>query len=268
MPATTPKSSRRDGGQNALRDLLEGYGCLFLPHETGIGGRFSCLTNVGLILAIARGLDPYAVRQGASDVMSELLSGGSDKPSMAVIGAALNVGLYKDKAVSNVVMMPYANQLNRFSHWFVQLWAESLGKGGQGTTPMAALGPVDQHSQLQLFMDGPKDKLVTVIAPEVEGTGPFIDPSLAQRAGLTFMAGRQVGDLVGAQARATVAALKGAGQPTRFIRVPEVSEYVIGYLMMNFMIETILTAGLLGVDAFDQPAVEVGKKIARDFLSD
>ncbi len=258
---------RQPGVANGLRDLLEGYGCEILDHERDIGGRFSCLTNVGLMLALARGLDPYAIRQGASDVMTELLSSSSFEASLPVVGSALNVGLFREKGVSTVVMMPYANQLDRFSHWFVQLWAESLGKDGLGTTPVAALGPVDQHSQLQLYMDGPKDKLVTVIAPRSEGKGPRIEKGLAVKAGLDYMADRTIGDLVNAQARATVDALRGAGQPTRFISIPTVEEHVLGYLMMNFMIETILSAGLLGVDAFDQPAVEVGKGIARDFLT-
>lgn len=257
--------ARRDGVPNGLRDLLAPFGCAFLEHDPDIGGRFSSLTNVGLLPAMARGLDAIAIRRGAERAVAELLNSDGEA-SMALTGAAVQVGLYRERGISTSVMMPYANQLSRFGHWYVQLWAESLGKDGRGTTPVAALGPVDQHSQLQLYMDGPKDKLITVVSPETGGLGPRMDEELAIRAGLSFMAGRTVGDLVEAQARATVAALKGAGQPSRFIRLGALSEEVLGYLLMSYMVETILAAGLLGVNAFDQPAVEIGKKQARDYL--
>lgn len=259
---------RRDGVKNGLRDLLEPKGCKFLEHETDIGGRFSALTNVGLLLAIARGLDAGAIRSGAMEAVTSLLASPDFDDCMPVQGAAVNVGLLKESGISNVVMMPYANQLDRFSRWFVQLWAESLGKEGLGTTPIAALGPVDQHSQLQLYMDGPKDKLITVIASKTEGQGTKIAPELAGVAGIDYMADQHIGDLVAAQAEATTRALTEAGRPTRFIRLSEIDEPTLGFLLMSFMIETVLTAGLLGVDPFDQPAVEVGKRLARDFLSD
>lgn len=256
---------RRSGVNNGLRDLLEDFGCAFLDHEIEIGGRYSCLTNVGLILAIARGLDPFAIRAGASDVITQLLS-GSYEDFMPVLGAATSIGLYRDKNISNVVMMPYVNQLARFANWYVQLWAESLGKDGLGMTPIAALGPVDQHSQLQLYMDGPSDKLITIIATATTGKGPHVPKDLADKSGLDYMADRHVGDLVSAQARATVEALQQAGRPVRYIRVPLINEYVLGQLLMSFMVETIIAAGLLGVDAYNQPAVEIGKGIARDHL--
>lgn len=258
---------RVEGVKNGLRDLLEDFGCAFLEHHTGIGGRFSSLTNVGLILAIARGLDPFAIRAGAKAVVDGLRADPADAELLPVDGAAVSIGLLKERGISDVVMMPYANQLARFSAWYVQLWAESLGKDGLGMTPIAALGPVDQHSQLQLFMDGPKDKLITVISTDIEGTGPVVDPALAKKAGMDYMAGRTVGDLVHAQARATVQALRSAGQPTRSLHISELSEFALGQLLMSFMVETILAAGLLGINAFDQPAVEIGKKFARDHLS-
>jgi len=259
-------SEERQGGvKNGLRDLLGSYGCEFLDHELEIGGRFSCLSNVGLLLAIARGMDPYVIRQGACDVVTQLLSDEYDD-FMPVVGAALSIGLHKEKNISNIVMMPYANQLARFANWYVQLWAESLGKDGSGITPMAALGPVDQHSQLQLFMDGPRDKLVTIVATSTTGKGAFIDRELAHLAGLDCMADRHVGDLVSAQSRATIEALQKAGRVTRYIRVPEINEFILGQLLMSFMIETVLAAKLLGVNAYDQPAVEIGKQIAWNHL--
>lgn len=255
------------GVSNGLRNLLAGFGVKFLDHETGIGGRFSSLTNVGLLLAIARGLDPFAIRAGASDVITGLLNDPKSADFLPVDGATVSVGLYKERGTSDIVMMPYANQLARFSAWYVQLWAESLGKEGQGMTPIGALGPVDQHSQLQLYMDGPKDKLITIIATATEGQGPLIDKPLAEKAGIGYFGGRHVGDLVSAQARATANALKEAGQATRFIKVDKIDEYALGQMLMSFMLETIIAAGMMEINAFDQPAVEIGKRMARDFLS-
>ena len=162
--------------------------------------------------------------------------------------------------------MPYANQLQTFSSWFAQLWAESLGKEGKGTTPIVALGPVDQHSQLQLYMDGPLDKLVTIIVPEMRGAGPAIDKDLAKRAGVDYLGDSHVGDLVTAGAYGTGEALQQAGRPVRMITTSELDEAVLGHLLMSFMIETIIAADLFGVNAFDQPAVELGKVIARHYF--
>ena len=164
-------------------------------------------------------------------------------------------------------MMAYAGRLERFSRWFVQLWAESLGKDGKGTTPLGALGPVDQHSQLQLFIAGPRDKLFTVITVATEGQGPRIDAELAKRAGEPDFGGKTIGDLVAAQGRATAETLAKNGCPVRTIHLPRLDETSLGALMMHFFLETMIAAHLLGVDAFDQPAVEEGKVLAKRYLA-
>jgi glucose-6-phosphate isomerase len=160
--------------------------------------------------------------------------------------------------------MPYSDRLGRFSHWFAQLWAESLGKHGKGTAPIACLGPVDQHSQLQLFMDGPHEHLITVIRVPTTGTGPRISEELAKSAGLDYLAGRSAGDLVAAQSIAVPEALGRAGRPVRTFDLLRLDERALGALMMHMMLETILAAHLLGVDPFDQPAVELAKVITRE----
>jgi glucose-6-phosphate isomerase len=164
-------------------------------------------------------------------------------------------------------MLPYADRLESFSAWFVQLWAESLGKAGKGSSPVAALGPVDQHSQLQLWMDGPREHLVTVMRTPLAGTGPRLDPDLAKLAGIDLLAGRTIGDLVDAQAHAIPEALGQAGRPVRVFELDHIDERMIGALMMHFFLETVLAAGLLGIDPFDQPAVELGKQIAMQRLA-
>ena len=166
-------------------------------------------------------------------------------------------------------MMPYADRLAPFALWFRQLWAESLGKDGAGTTPIRAIGATDQHSQLQLYLDGPADKVFTLITPALWGSGPRIDGTLAAAAAAApELVGRTVGDLVAAQQRATAETLAAAGRPTRVIRVERVDERTLGALFMHFMLETILAAGLMGVEPFDQPAVEAGKQLARRYLEE
>jgi glucose-6-phosphate isomerase len=146
------------------------------------------------------------------------------------------------------------------------LWAESLGKQGEGTSPIACLGPLDQHSQLQLFMDGPREHLVTVLRTATTGQGPKIDPGLAKAAGLEEMAGRYVGDLVAAQSHGVPAALASAGRPVRTFDLSSLDEFTMGALLMHFMLETILAGRLLGIDPFDQPAVELAKVLSRERL--
>ena len=254
------------GIKNGLRGLFAANDIPLLDHHTGIGGRFSVLTNVGLLPALARGLDAGAVRAGAKSVVDAMRAAQSPADFAPAVGAALAVALSKDKGIRIQVMMPYADRLGKFGHWFVQLWAESLGKKGEGTSPIACLGPLDQHSQLQLLMDGPREHLVTVLRVASAGQGPKVDAALAKAAGLEEMAGRHVGDLVAAQAQGVPAALASAGRPVRTFDIAHLDEFTMGALLMHFMLETILAGRLLGIDPFDQPAVELAKVLSRERL--
>ena len=253
------------GKANGLRDLLGKYRVPMLDHDTGVGGRYSALTNVGLLPAAMLGLDVAAVREGASLALAPVLARKPAAHVPAAVGAALSVALSESKSIS--VLMAYCDRLQRFTHWYVQLWAESLGKGGKGTTPVAALGPVDQHSQLQLFIGGPRDKLFTVVTVDGAGHGPRIDGELARLAGEPGLAGKTIGDLVAAEGRATAETLAKNGCPVRTIHISKLDEESLGELMMHFMLETIIAAHLLGIDAFDQPAVEEGKVLAKKYLT-
>jgi glucose-6-phosphate isomerase len=255
------------GKPNGLRDLFFSLGIPMLDHHTGIGGRFSCLTNVGLMPAMARGLDAVAIRAGARSVIEALLSSKAPDDFAPAVGAATAIALSQERGIRTLVMMPYADRLGRLAAWFVQLWAESLGKGGEGTSPIAALGPLDQHSQLQLYMDGPREHYLTVLRVDTRGTGPVIDAGLAKRAGAAMLAGRTVGDVVSAQAHAVPEALARAGRPVRTIDIAKLDEKTLGALMMHFMIETILAGRLLGLDPFDQPAVELAKILTKERLA-
>jgi glucose-6-phosphate isomerase len=251
--------------RNGLRDLLAPYKVPFLEHDTGVGGRFSVLTNVGLLPAAALGLDIAAIRAGAAQALAPVLAGKPPAEVPAAVGAALAVALAPNRPIA--VLMAYADRLERFARWYVQLWAESLGKDGKGTTPVGALGPVDQHSQLQLFIAGPRDKLFTVITVDAAGKGPRIAADLAKACGEPGFAGKTIGDLVAAQGRATAETLARNGCPVRTIHIDSLDEASLGELLMQFMLETIIAAHLIGVDAFDQPAVEEGKVLAKQYLT-
>jgi glucose-6-phosphate isomerase len=253
------------GKPNGLRDLLGAYRIPMMDHDPGVGGRFSVLTNVGLLPAAVCGLDIGAIRTGAADALAPVLAGKPPAEVPAATGAALAVAHSASKPIA--VLMAYADRLERFTRWYVQLWAESLGKDGRGTTPLGALGPVDQHSQLQLFIAGPRDKLFTIITVAPGGRGPRIAADLAKLSGEPGFAGKTIGDLVAAQGRATAETLVRNGCPVRTIAIDKLDERHLGELLMHFMLETIIAAHLLGVDPFDQPAVEEGKVLAKQYLT-
>jgi glucose-6-phosphate isomerase len=256
----------KPGKRNGLRELLTQHKVALLDHDPNVGGRYSALTNVGLLPAAAIGLDIGALRQGAGLALAPVLAKKAPADVPSALGAALNVALAETKGKSISVMMAYADRLERFTHWYVQLWAESLGKNGKGTTPLAALGPVDQHSQVQLFIAGPRDKLFTVLSVAGKGLGPRMDAELAKIAGEPGFGGKTIGDLAAAEARATAETLAKNGCPVRTFHIETLDEAALGELMMHFMLETIIAAHLMGIDAFDQPAVEEGKVLAKKNL--
>jgi glucose-6-phosphate isomerase len=253
------------GKPNGLRALLGAHKVAMLDHDPGVGGRFSVLTNVGLLPAALVGLDIAAIRDGAASALASVLEERIPSAVPAAVGAALSVALGGGKPIT--VMLAYADRLERFTRWYVQLWAESLGKDRKGTTPLGALGPVDQHSQLQLFIAGPRDKLFTIVTVAAAGRGPRMSADLARLAGEPELAGKTIGDLVAAQGRATTETLARNGCPVRTIHLDRLDEASLGELLMHFMLETIIAARLIGVDPFDQPAVEEGKVLAKRYLS-
>ncbi|HBC55463.1 MAG TPA: glucose-6-phosphate isomerase [Alphaproteobacteria bacterium] len=255
-------------GDRPLRRLAAQYDIPVVDHPPRVGGRYAVLTAVGMVPAICLGLDPVAIRTGAAAVLDPLdPEAGAVEPAAipAAEGAALSVAAARTLAQPMQVFMPYGDRLERFAMWHRQLWAESLGKQGKGTTPVTALGPVDQHSQLQLYLGGPRDKLYTIFTQSLAGAGPRAvtdDPDLA------WLSGRTIGDLADAEQRATIDTLIANGRPLRTIAIDRPDAPTIGALMMHFMLETILAADLLGVDPFDQPAVEEGKQRARAYLAE
>jgi glucose-6-phosphate isomerase len=253
---------------NVLRRLALRFGLPTLDHDPGIGGRYSVLSNVGLLPALLAGLDVEALRQGAGEVLDATLGASSPRDSAPALGASVAVALSEAHGIGTTIVMPYIDRLAHFGLWFRQLWAESLGKDGKGTTPIRALGTVDQHSQLQLYLAGPPDKMFTLVTGEAAGTGAIVARDIASDPALAYLAGKRMGDLLDAEQRATAQSLMRNQRPTRLIHIARPDARSMGALLMHFMLETIIAADLLGVDAFDQPAVEEGKVIARQYLGE
>ena len=257
----------RSGKLHPLRALLEPFGTPFLEHHTDVGGRYSVLTNCGLLPAAVLGLDVEALRLGAGRAVAPLFAGKDVRETPAAVGAALHLAAMRS-GKNIAVLMPYADKLALLTRWWMQLWAESLGKDGQGTQPVGALGPVDQHSQQQLYLAGPKDRFFTVITTGVKGKGPQIDAGLAEKIGQADFAGKTIGDMVAAQGVAMIDTFARNGCAVRRFHVEHIDETSHGELLMHFMLETILTGYAMGVDPFDQPAVEEAKLLAKRYLAE
>ena len=243
---------------NPLRTILSDMGAPILAHDPDLGGRYSAFSVVGAIPALLLGLDPQALRAGARATLEDA--------SAAIDGAALSVAA-SDAGLNQSVMWVYRDRLARLPKWWRQLWAESLGKNGKGTTPIDAQGPVDQHSQLQLYLDGTNDKLFTLIdAPAmVDATA---NEAWAKKNDLALYAGRGMSEVVEAQVRATAETLTAAGRAVRRISfAAPLEEANLGALLMHFILETLIAARLWNVDPFGQPAVEQGKALTRKYLS-
>jgi len=254
--------------QSALADFADGIGAVKLDHPTGVGGRYSVLTMVGALPGLCMGLNFKQLRAGAQAALDQVLNAGTPADAPAAVGAALHQALAEQNKLATTVLWPYTDALAVFGGWWRQLWAESLGKDGKGSTPVSVLGPVDQHSQLQLFRDGPGNALFTLMAVDTKGKGPTAPKARANKLGLKYLAGRKLGDLVDAEARATAQTLFKNGRPVRQIHLTQVDEFHTGALMMHFMLETIIMGRLMGVDPFDQPGVEEGKVLARQYLAE
>lgn len=251
-----------------LRRFAEANNIPVFEHDPNIDGRYSVLSLVGMLPAMIAGVDVNAVRSGAAEVLNATVSADQAEQSPVAMGALINVGLSDHHGVSQTVLMPYLDRLDRLGLWYRQIWAESLGKNGKGSTPVVGVGAIDQHSQVQIYIDGPKDKLFTIVYGPHVGTGPKIQKDLIAKMddGVDYLEGRTLGDLIDAEQRATADTLIANKLPTRIIRLASLDERALGALFMHFILETIIAARLWQVDPFGQPAVEQGKVLARQYL--
>lgn len=250
--------------QSPLKRLADRYGCVCIDHDQGIGGRFSALSLVGLLPALLMGVAVERVVAGAETTFQTFIQ--NIESHSITESVVLMHHICKERSINQTVLMTYVDQLEPLGRWFRQLWAESLGKEGKGITPINATGTVDQHSQLQLYLDGPKDKLFTVITHPLNWVGDRVSPEISDSIDFHFMSGRTMGQLMDAEQRATIQVLQKNNCLTRIIEMNEVSPENAGSLMMQLILETILTADIMGVNCFDQPAVEQSKLLTREIL--
>ena len=259
-----------DPERGTMRTICDANGYTTLPVPDGVGGRFSVLSPVGLFSAAMAGIDIEALLDGAAEMDERC-----QNPDMLANPAALLATLLcelGDAGKVNHVMMPYASGLYLMADWFRQLWAESLGKrfalDGKtevftGYTPIKALGTTDQHSQVQLYREGPNDKAFCLLEVESFAGAPG-DRGLTIPKGLgieplSYLEGRSFEDLLMAEKRATEFALVESLRPNLTIRFPKIDARSIGQFIQLFEVTTAYAGKILGIDAYDQPAVETGK---------
>jgi glucose-6-phosphate isomerase len=256
-----------DPARGILRRIAMDDGLETLAVPPGVGGRFSVLSPVGLLPVAFAGLDVHALCAGAAS-MDERTRASKMAGNPAAFHAAV---LYaaRERGASIHVLMPYSDRLIRFAEWYGQLWAESLGKrvalDGRvvetGQTPARALGATDQHSQIQLYVEGPRDKLVTFLRVDEHASDQAIPEAFADVATLACLGGHTFGELLNMEQVATELALADAGRATTTITLPRVDEVTIGQLYHFFAVQTLVMGGLLGIDPLDQPGVEAGKRM-------
>ena len=243
-----------------LFNIAKKNNCTLLEHKKDIGGRYSIFSNVGMIPAILAGLDVKKVHLGASKVIEN-----SD-----FLNTFKFAQIFKFCSSNNYfsnVMMTYSDGLTYFGKWYLQLWAESIGKKDRGITALHAVGTTDQHSQLQLYLDGPKDKYFTFIKSNHHKKGLKIDTEIMKEESINYLINKTMGDLMHAEQDATIDTFKLNNFKFREILLSEINEEAMGGLMANSIMETIAACIYFEVDPFDQPAVEQGKALTKKYLS-
>jgi glucose-6-phosphate isomerase len=249
-----------------LREIAtkEGYRTLEVPD--GVGGRFSVLSAVGLFSAAMCGVDIDALMAGAADMDKRLKGDDLTKNPAALLAAVHYILNNKGKPMS--VMMPYSTSLYYLADWYRQLWAESIGKRYDvtgkkevfaGQTPIKALGTTDQHSQVQLYREGPNDKIITFLEVERFGNKLTIPTSMKGNETLAYLADSNFQTLINAEKLGTEYALLESQRPTMTLLFPNISPETVGQFLMLYEVAVSYMGGLLGINTYDQPAVQLGK---------
>jgi glucose-6-phosphate isomerase len=255
-----------DPKQGTLHSIAADDGLRSLEVPEGVGGRFSVLSAVGLFSAAMCGIDIDSLLAGARD-MDARASNEDFYKNPAAINAAVHYEFYnRGKRIS--VMMPYSYAVKDLADWYRQLWAESLGKASDlsgnevhiGPTPVKALGTTDQHSQVQLYREGPNDKLFTFLQINNFERDLAIGPAPDCAPELGFLAGADLSRLLNSEKKATEYALLQSRRPCLTVIFDEVNAYAVGQFIYLFEVTTSLAGALFGINAYDQPAVELGKE--------
>ena len=239
---------------------------VLLPVPKNIGGRFSILTAVGLFPLACAAIDIKKILKGAEHIREKFILEKSFDNAACVYGALQYIADFRH-GQSIQVLMPYSSQLYETGKWFRQLWAESLGKKknpsddeGVGPTPVAALGATDQHSQMQLYMEGPRDKTITFIEIEKFEKDMRVPASAKDIPSLSYLSGVSMTRIIHAEREASAQALRDAGRPNMTIFLRDISTESFGALILHFEIATAIAGCLYGINTYDQPGVEAGKR--------
>lgn len=249
-----------DPEKGNLRMLAEEYEIPSLEIPKNVVGRYSVLTAVGLFLAEIIGINSEEILEGARQISEKAFSENLNENPMAVAASSLYLmDTLKGRKV--VVFLPYSDRLKTLSEWFCQLWAESLGKEGKGTTPYPSLGTTDQHSQLQMWMEGPEDKVILFVSVERHGYQEEIPEEFHDMEGLRFLGGHTLEELINTEQLATEMALTANKKPNLKIITPKIDSFTVGQLFQFLQITTSMTGLLYGINPFNQPGVELGKRL-------
>jgi glucose-6-phosphate isomerase len=243
---------------NSLAKIAKKIGAEIIEHSNKIGGRFSCFSIVGLLPALLAGVDVGKIRLGAEKTVKEFLNDGKK----VIDSCTIQLCLFECGFVNSVVM-PYIDSLKNFTDWYRQLWAESLGKNNFGSVPINSMGTIDQHSQLQLYLDGPKDKFFTFLTQK-NHSNDFLIKDL--KGCETLFGGKKLSSIVAVEQETTIEVLNRKKLPIRIFAMEKLNEEVLGGLMMQMFLETILIAYVKKINPFDQPAVELRKDLAKQIL--
>jgi len=260
-----------DASEGLLRPVVDALGVHSFVVPDGVGGRFSVFSPVSLLPASMVGIDVRGLLAGAR-AMDEACRSGDFDANLAARGAAVQIGLHRrEKRIS--VMMPYSAALRDVADWFRQLWAESLGKirerDGEfvGPTPVAALGVTDQHSQVQLYREGPADKVFTILSVGGFASEVPLPDGPESLEGFDYLADKTMADLLKQEEQATFWALADpSGRPTVRITLDEVTPRTVGALLQLLMVQTSIAGEMLGINTYNQPGVEAGKEATRALL--
>ncbi len=237
--------------------------CFRIPDN--VGGRFSVLTPVGLVSAALTGINIEKLMLGA-DKMAEKCLNPNLIENPAFVFAAIHT-YYMDHGKNISVMMPYSNKLKDVSDWYCQLWAESLGKqvnnNGEtihtGQTPVKALGATDQHSQIQLYKEGPNDKVISFIEVESFKNNLVLKNHFSYIEDFNYFEGKSLGQLLNSEKKATELALTSSNRPNLTVKLSQVNPENVGGLIMLLQVATAFAGEILNINAFNQPGVEEGK---------
>lgn len=247
-----------DPSEGSLRKIANEKNLKTLSIPKGVGGRYSVLSPVGLLLAEVIGMDSDKILKGAKDMQEKCADKELSENPAYLFGSLLYLMKKHNKRSINVIV-PYADGLKPMGEWFCQLWAESLGKQGKGLTPYPSLGTTDQHSQLQLWMQGPQDKVVVFIRVEDYAVDVQIPDIFSDIDDLNYLGRHKLSELIKAEQKSTELALTKIKRPSMTITIPAIDEYHIGQLFHFFEIAAAFTGFLCDINPFNQPGVEQGK---------